>query len=36
MFRCGVAPLKIETGRYGANRVPVEERLCETCNSVED
>ena len=35
-FRCGVAPLKIETGRYGVNRVPVEERLCETCNSVED
>ena len=28
-FRCGVAPLKIETGRYGVNRVPVEERLCE-------
>ena len=22
-FRCGVAPLKIETGRYGVNRVPV-------------
>ena len=35
-IRCGVAPLKIETGRYGVNRVPVEERLCETCNSVED
>ena len=35
-FRCGVAPLKIETGNYGVNRVPVEERLCETCNSVED
>ena len=28
--------LKIETGRYGVNRVPVEERLCEICNSVED
>ena len=35
-FRCGVAPLKIETGRYGSNRVPVEERLCEACNSVKD
>ena len=33
-FHCG--SLKIETGRYGVNRVPVEERLCETCNSVED
>ena len=35
-FRCGVAPLKIETGRYGVNRVPAEERLCDACNSVED
>lgn len=35
-FRCGVAPIKIETGRYGLNRVPVEERLCEYCNVVED
>ena len=31
-----VAPLKIETGRYEVNRVPVEERLCEACNSVEE
>ena len=23
-------------GRYGVNRVPVEKRLCEACNSVED
>ena len=23
-FRCGVAPIKIETCRYGLNRVPVE------------
>ena len=30
-----VTPLKIETGRYGVNRVPVEERLCEACNGVE-
>ena len=35
-FRYGVAPLKIEAGRYGVNRVPVEERLCEACNRVED
>ena len=35
-FRCGVAPLKIETDRYGVNRVPAEERLCDACNSVED
>ena len=27
-FRCGVAPIRIETGRYGANRVPPEARLC--------
>ena len=26
----------IETCRYGLNRVPVNERLCETCNLVED
>ena len=35
-FRCGVAPLKIETCRYGLNRIPVEERLCESCKVVED
>ena len=35
-FRNGVAPIKIDTGRYGANRVLVEERLCETCKVVED
>ena len=28
--------LYIETGRYGVNRVPAEERLCDACNSVED
>ena len=28
--------LKIETGRYGVNKVPVEEWLCEACISVED
>ena len=35
-FRCGVAPIKIETCRYGLQRVPVEQRLCETCHVVED
>jgi len=35
-FRCGVAPIKIETCRYGLNRIPVAERLCETCNEIED
>ena len=34
-FRCGVAPIRIETGRY--ERLPLEERLCPVCdeNSVE-
>ena len=35
-FRCGVAPLKIETCRYGLNRIPVEDRVCEECNILED
>ena len=35
-FRCGGAPIKLETGRYGLNRVPVDQRLCEECNVVED
>ena len=35
-FRCGVAPIKLETCRYGLNRVPVEERLCEDCGVIED
>ena len=34
-FRCGVAPIKIETCRYGLQRVPVEQRFCETCHVVE-
>jgi hypothetical protein len=29
-FRCGTAPLRIETGRY--ERLPVNERLCPFCN----
>ena len=33
-FRCGVAPLKIETGRYSG--LPVSERKCPFCDSVED
>jgi hypothetical protein len=34
-FRCGVAPLKIETGRYEA--LPINERICFNCsNSIED
>ena len=35
-FRCGVTPIEIETCRYGINRIPVKERLCESCESVED
>ena len=30
-FRCGVAPLRIETGRY--ERLPVHERTCPMCNT---
>ena len=34
-FRCGVAPLKIETGRY--ERIALNERLCFNCDSsIED
>ena len=34
-FRCGVAPLKIETGRY--ERIPHDQRFCFSCaNKVED
>ncbi len=32
-FHCGVAPPKIETGRY--TRTPEEERLCTLCNLCE-
>ena len=33
-FRCGVAPLRIETGRY--ERLPVNERICFMCeNKIE-
>ena len=33
-FRCGVAPIKIKTCRYGLSRVPVEQRLCDECNLI--
>ena len=32
-FRCGVAPLRIETGRY-ENR-PLEDRICPLCDKIE-
>ena len=36
-FRCGVAPIRIETGRYERNYPPVEERTCFNCiQLVED
>ena len=35
-FRCGLAPIKLESCRYGLNHVPVDQRLCEECNVVED
>ena len=35
-LRCGVAPIKKETCRYGLNRMPVDQRLCEYYNVVED
>ena len=30
-LRCGVLPLHIETGRYGPNPLPPEERICPIC-----
>ena len=33
-FRCGVAPIRIETGRY--EHLSVDERKCPFCNNVED
>ena len=32
-FRCGVAPISVETGRY--ERFLLESRLCVQCNSIE-
>ena len=34
-FRCGVAPLRLETGRYERGRIPVEERICLLCDCNE-
>ena len=31
-----VAPIKLETCRHVLNRMPVDQRLCESCNVVED
>ena len=33
-FRCGVAPIRIETGRY--ENLCLEKRLCFNCNDVEN
>ena len=34
-FRCGVASIRVETGRY--ERLPLDERLCPFCNAeIED
>ena len=33
-FRCGVAPIRIETGWY--EHLSVDERKCPFCNNVED
>ena len=32
-FRCGVAPLRIESGRF--ENIPLEERKCFFCNAIE-
>ena len=34
LFGCGVAPIRIETGRY--EHLSVDERKCLFCNNVED
>ncbi len=31
-IRCGILPLRIETGRYGQNPLPPDERICQICN----
>ena len=35
-FRCGAAPIILETCRYCFNGVPVDQRLCEKCNVEDD
>ena len=32
-FRCGILPLRVETGRFGTHYIPENERLCNFCNS---
>ena len=34
MFRCDVAPIRIETGRY--DNLLAGERICRFCNEIED
>ncbi len=31
-LRCGILPLRIETGRYGPKPLKPEERICQLCN----
>ena len=33
-FRCGVAPIMVETGQY--ERLPLDERLCPICNAEDE
>ncbi len=33
VYRCGILPLEIETGRW--QNKPVEERICKVCESDE-
>jgi hypothetical protein len=36
-FRAGVAPIRLETGRYERGRLPIHERVCFMCTTcVED
>ncbi len=37
-FRCGVAPICLETGRYEVLSVPEQERICNNCdlNEIEN
>ncbi len=32
-LRCGILPLRIETGRYGPKPLPPEDHICLLCNS---
>jgi hypothetical protein len=33
LFRSGVLPLAVETGRYSRPQIPLNERLCKFCNA---